>query len=181
MKKILLCFSAILLSCVCIAQMNYDIQTTFFGTTFGDSKGKVLRCLRRQGFYANMPDRNTVFAINYTIAQSYINFGGRNWLSVSCNINDANQFYKISFFGIKHFSKSDVEKEMKSLIHDLSQKYGEYRIIDDCYVYNNMFTKRMILIYIVGLNNDKGIKEHYVILTYTDLNLMTDSDYIDEL
>jgi uncharacterized protein YcgL (UPF0745 family) len=40
------------------------MQTTFLGTTFGDSKGKVLRYLRRQGFYADMPDRNTVLAIN---------------------------------------------------------------------------------------------------------------------
>ena len=165
--------------------MNDNIQSTFFGVSFGDSEEQLFNSLKNHGFGEtssfNDEANNTYFVFRSTESKLF-SFGNMSWEFLRIGINNNKKFFSIEFISV--FEKEEEAKQKyEDILETITKKYKvapdkkpdfNFYAIQKGYDKNN---RQISLLY--SHEENYGIESNNAYLGYKDLELAEEGS--DEL
>ena len=162
--------------------MNENIQSTFFGATFGDSREQVIDSLTKHGFWLNTNYSNNTFLTFRSTKSESFSFGNMSWGYINIYLNN-NKFYYISFYS-DYKEKESAKNKYETILEEISKKYKiapEEPSDTTTYALQRGYDKnnRRISVYYDQEEATNHSLNYYSFLTYKDLNIEEEAS--DEL
>ena len=155
-----------------------NIQDTFFGVKFGESREEVIKAFEKEGLYL-VERKSNKDNLWFYRSGGNIRFGGYNWDHVGAYLSNG-KFYSIVFQYTPEYKETALNR-FESVLSDLSEKYkmNEKPIEDtDTYKYYTADSKdgKIIIVSCYKGESSGGEIRYYVSLVYLDAALYKPND-----